>query len=1450
MSKRLTRVLSLILTLVMFLSVSTPAFAIGGGDMGKDFGRDIGEDEIRDFEPEGEIAEVEELDYFQTFDEDSNVQVTVEAPMGALPTLAELRVEPVEVEDVLDLLRDEDGEVPEVLMAMDISFWLNGIEIEPEEPVRVKITADEFTDRNDLNVIHIPDKTEPESLPLLEDDDLSFALGTNEVAFAVDSFSTFVVTCNRTVTVHYGYMENGVFKDLGSSSSTNFPSSGIQNTSYGYGNEYAYLVYDFEGYRYKETRRGTETGNLMWPVLGMSNLNAYNYPRYTNDGSSWSSLENNSHVYVIYEPVTVTTGAGGSGGEGGGSQTDIPDLPAYKDVISNGDGTFDITLSVTGVQETQTTVKRANVIVIFDLSGSMNDDMDGNGDYSGTVATINSEARLSIAGNAVKALADKLLTKMGGPNHDQPLVQMALITFSSDAEVKKFGENEEPYTTDLSAYKSMVNGLSAEGGTNWEAALIEANALEVSTDTPTYVVFVSDGEPTFRVSRLSESDASITYSTQGYDYQYYGQTYHGLDWGLMSKGYFGTGFTSPDGHYNAAKNVAQSIVEHSKNFYTIGVSTSANEKMSDLATDAYATSGGLDDDDVHYFSGNSTKELTDAFDKIASYVEKGLGFSDVTINDGVTELTSVETDALVGTAGNFVYRKGSNQTNPTENPIWTGDDVPEAQLTADNHVIWNTESIGVLENGVTYSVTFTVWPSQESYDIIADINNGIIRDASGNVIRTTTPEEAYAAQPEKVRSQIGIVNGKYTLLTNTEVNISYKYNTIDDSKEVTTRTPGSMPLDTTYFAMTKEWQNDLPEDTRTANVFTKKDTDGKSYLTDENLEWILDGENKIEADWSNFESWKDKAVFYVELIVTKGGEKYTEVTLISANRYNEEDGTGNHAWSWDHMFVAPGVLTYDKTLTEGSFELRETGDDYTVKEKPSESYYWELRAETYHPMVINGEACVLQLVTDDTEKTNSGVSGETNKNKFKGEYFNINGEVYKKLGTASDAKILAVNERRSYLNLTKTVTGTENDSYDADTYFTYKVKLENPNGLYYGVNGYTSRNDDFWFSIYDSDDKIVKDSTLVTDAEAESGDTGYWHFANVSGGKEVTIKIKAGWNVRFINLLSGTTYEIDEPVASMLDGYVFKSVAGTAEQNQTAVSEYAPTIDGTKINGSIAAANTDYTVTYTNEYQGFFYVYHSRDNTIERYPMAVNGVPYSENKTFNIAGLTKAGSLYGGYYHDYGQKGSFVIAEITSFPYEDETGTPYAGAVGTWTLDLAYTDSGLTMIPESNTVYYLKEVPETKYLQPYMHYTYKIGEGDIADGWLISDVDDLNYQETGFIIKAENEAKVCQSLSVTNSKNGNTVKLTAKRVFTAEGFLTYLAVIKDYAPITDTGFAANCTVLEYWVTPDGLIVTGIMQRDFGAIDSYNTIASAAKDTKIPMTINVFVDSEGGLPVEP
>ncbi len=195
MDKRMRRLISLFLTLVMFLSVSPVGLAWGGGiGIGGGWGREIGEDDVRDFEPEVEVEEAEEYDYFSTFDEESGINVVVEAPQGSLPLLAELRVAPVDTDAIREAVNSVVEGEPEILVAMDISFWLDGIEIEPEQPVRVKIAAPELEGKSNLQVIHFPDDSkEPEAVQLIDDEELSFALGTNEVAFVADSFSVYAV---------------------------------------------------------------------------------------------------------------------------------------------------------------------------------------------------------------------------------------------------------------------------------------------------------------------------------------------------------------------------------------------------------------------------------------------------------------------------------------------------------------------------------------------------------------------------------------------------------------------------------------------------------------------------------------------------------------------------------------------------------------------------------------------------------------------------------------------------------------------------------------------------------------------------------------------------------------------------------------------------------------------------------------------------------------------------------------------------------------------------------------------------------------------------------------------------------------------------------------------------------------------------------------------------------
>lgn len=1469
MNKRLTRVLSLIMVLAMFLSVSVPAFALEDGwdreikvigdssvfaddtagddanaadegepDEGWD--REISAGEIREFNADPDNDDPDPKMELFTENEELGYSVTVEAPMGALPTLAELRAEPVEIENIREAVEGVMEGEANILVALDISFWLDDVEIEPEEPVQVIIAAPELEGRNDLTLIHLPDEDEPETVALIGEEDLTFELGTNEIAFLSKDFSTYVVAgSSRTATVLYGFIENGAFvrfdsRDIASSSNS-FPSSQLNASSYT--NNPTYLIYDFPGYTYKETRLSdATTGTQIWPALNVYNSGGYYRPAYRFTYSNYSNssfyareLTNNASIYVIYEPKVVTSGGSSQGDDPDDPPAvDPPDLPAAKSVEPNGDGTYDITLSVTGVVEQHENITKASVIVIFDTSGSMNWEM-----ASSNTPSNSANSRMSIAKKAVKNLATELLGKTDSDGNK--LVQMALVSFSTTAEVYNFGTETDvtpKYTSNASTFNAAVDTLSAGGITNWEQALDKANALEVPRDTPTYVIFVSDGDPTVHISRRNLTDRQV------YDMQY-GDYYDGDEDGLNGSSSYNTASTIRQGlfgfsagvydeeHYNAAVPAGQAILTAGKEFYTIGLSTSVT-RMSDFTTAVGAASN-------HYFPATSQDELTEAFDSIADAVTSNLGFTNVSIDDGVTQMTTIESDALTGTPTNFVYRKGTNQTDPTQNPVWTGDDVPVAEITNDHHVIWDVASIGTLENGVTYSVTFTIWPSQESYNIIADINNGIIRDAEGNIVRTGTPDEAYAAQPESIRRQIVIKDGVYTLLTNTGANVHYMYNDVEGSGGVEVKKEGSMPLDTTYFSMTKDWVNVLPDDTRTAQVLARvDDEDGKTYLVNSNDEWILDDEgNRIERNWSTFNSWKDKAVYYVDLIVTKGDEDYTEARL-----------TSDKNWTWDQMFVAPGVLTHDKTATSGAIEVRERGDDYTVREKPSESYYWELFAEIYHPMVINGTACVLQKVDENDTSIPEGLADA--ENTFNGDYYNIEGTVYKKLGSASDAVISAVNERRSYLNLTKTVTG---ENAPADAYFTYTIKMENPDGLYQGETGYTANNDDFWFSIYDDNDTIVKDSTLVTGAEAEAGNTGYWHFANVENGMEITVKLKAGWNLRVTNLLSGTTYEITENEAAMDDGFVFTSVEAKAKLNGEEQT-YEPTVEGAKINGVIENANTDYTVTYTNDYLGVYYVYHSSDNTVERFPMAVDGVRAVD---VDLVAMTKDNFLYGGYYHDYsGKKVDPKTLEYTNDKATDEGATPYTGEVmEAWKGGNPYSDSGFELDPEPNTVYYLKEVPEDTYLIPYLHYTYYTQTQKIGTAWLISDTDDYFYLETGFVITHQDGSKeyiasMVTKLTVTCSTGGKTEVLEPTKVFTSElhdgytspksGYLIYHKIINGSTVNLQNGDK----VQQYWVTPDGLLVTGKWSRTYQGLDGVYT---GITKTDTPETSTVSVHDE-------
>ena len=150
--------------------------------------------------------------------------------------------------------------------------------------------------------------------------------------------------------------------------------------------------------------------------------------------------------------------------------------PHTKNLTDNHDGTYTISLDVVG--ESERKPNPVNVIVIMDHSGSMDENTGGYG----------SPTRMTAAKNAVNNLARSLFAynTTEFPN----LVQMALVGFSNVGTV-----NQNP-TNSYNTFASSVNGLDADGGTNWEDALQDANGISFGDDDPTYVIFVSDGNPT------------------------------------------------------------------------------------------------------------------------------------------------------------------------------------------------------------------------------------------------------------------------------------------------------------------------------------------------------------------------------------------------------------------------------------------------------------------------------------------------------------------------------------------------------------------------------------------------------------------------------------------------------------------------------------------------------------------------------------------------------------------------------------------------------------------------------------------------------------------------------------------------------------------------------------------------------------------------------------------
>lgn len=260
-----------------------------------------------------------------------------------------------------------------------------------------------------------------------------------------------------------------------------------------------------------------------------------------------------------------------------------------------GDGdeyTLYLTASGDSTSSTVTTATPADIVLVMDKSGSMKGDLDSN------------------AQEAANALANKLLTTDNSDLSKDRQVRMAVVTFSTNASLKR------PFTTNASEINNAVKG-DPKGGTNWEAALKQANDLQGRPGVKKHIIFLSDGDPTYRIS-----DYPIGCGGWG------NRCNPDDSWPTTPKGVHGAGSSDRKG-YNYAAALAEANRRGDAALYVVKTSTDA-KKMADFADQAGAVDG-------KEFDGTNAENLTKAFDQIYSTITSSAKIKVFSITDTLSQ---------------------------------------------------------------------------------------------------------------------------------------------------------------------------------------------------------------------------------------------------------------------------------------------------------------------------------------------------------------------------------------------------------------------------------------------------------------------------------------------------------------------------------------------------------------------------------------------------------------------------------------------------------------------------------------------------------------------------------------------------------------------------------------------------------------------------------------------
>lgn len=328
-----------------------------------------------------------------------------------------------------------------------------------------------------------------------------------------------------------------------------------------------------------------------------------------------------------------------------------------------------VALSVKGSSSYSATSTSANVIFVVDVSGSM----EGNS--------------LRTAKSAIRAAASTIL--------GQENTKVSLVSFSTHAQT-----DLEP-TDNINSFNRAVDSLYADGGTNWEAGLSKANNLVSSNpNTKNYVIFVSDGNPTFRNS------------SNGYGWDY--------NWDYYV---YGNGNTDPRGdNFDAADTVAKRLVANGVTLYNINAFGDATN-MRNL--------GGISSD--NYFEASNSMALQQALSTIVQDIVNAHDYRNVTMTDAISDaVVSNTSDGDLNSDSVTVSVRDENgdavklTKNADGSYSYTKDGATKSfygPTVSGKTVTWSLGDQYKLENGWTYTASFDVLFTQDTLNKAAALLN-------------------------------------------------------------------------------------------------------------------------------------------------------------------------------------------------------------------------------------------------------------------------------------------------------------------------------------------------------------------------------------------------------------------------------------------------------------------------------------------------------------------------------------------------------------------------------------------------------------------------------------------------------------------------------------------------------------------------------------------------------